>query len=125
MSKKQDRLMLEMRASLHEMLNEYWGPGDGEMPPEFIVKAAALSGFALKNYQGPHTGAREFGEREIPVSLKGDEWFAVLALAGQRKLSPNGYAVFNRGALKIKNALLSESARAAAVVPLADALLRG
>ena len=45
------RLLAEkraMRASLREMLDCYWGAGDGEDPPEFIKRAARLARWTHK-----------------------------------------------------------------------------
>lgn len=45
------RKLAEVRAlkkSMREMLDCYWGPGDGEDPPAFIKRAARLSGWKYK-----------------------------------------------------------------------------
>lgn len=36
-----------LRLSLHDMLDVYWGKGDGHTPPEFIQRAAKGCGFQL------------------------------------------------------------------------------
>ena len=45
------RVLAEKRAlrkSIRELLDCYWGAGDGEDPPEFIKRAARLSGWKHK-----------------------------------------------------------------------------
>lgn len=39
------------RQALFEMLEVYWGGGDGDAPPKFIQKAAKLCGFPLNDLQ--------------------------------------------------------------------------
>jgi len=38
----------QLRASLRDLLDVYWGSGDGREPPEFIARAASLCGYPLK-----------------------------------------------------------------------------
>lgn len=38
----------KLRASMRELLDCYWGNGDGARPPEFIIKAAFLSGWKAR-----------------------------------------------------------------------------
>lgn len=42
---------LALRASMRQMLDAYWGEGDGARPPEFILEAMKLSGWTLKGYR--------------------------------------------------------------------------
>ncbi|MDR5726263.1 MAG: hypothetical protein RB191_02220 [Terriglobia bacterium] len=37
-----------LRTSIRELLDCYWGSGDGETPPEFVKRAARLSGWKHK-----------------------------------------------------------------------------
>jgi hypothetical protein len=43
----QRQTIAALRVSLCEMLSAYWGRGDGDDPPEFIKRAAKLSGYSL------------------------------------------------------------------------------
>lgn len=45
------RVLAEKRAlkkSMRELLDAYWGAGDGAEPPDFIKRAARLSGWKHK-----------------------------------------------------------------------------
>ena len=39
-----------LKKSLHKLLGIYWGRGDGEKPPRFIIEAAKLCNYNLEDY---------------------------------------------------------------------------
>jgi len=50
-----------LRKSLREMLDAYWGAGDGEDPPEFIKRAARLGRWRYRAVQQlPQDPARHY-----------------------------------------------------------------
>lgn len=42
---RRDREIASLKISIRELLDAYWGQGDGDTPPEFIQRAATLSGW--------------------------------------------------------------------------------
>ncbi len=60
-TRRRKRELRQVKASLREMLDAYWGAGDGDTPPAFIECAIRLSGYKHKKTLPDGTGRTEFG----------------------------------------------------------------
>jgi hypothetical protein len=52
-----------------------------------------------------------FPKMDVPVTLTGEEWTAVLARLIRRELSPEGAKIYNRATGKIQDQILAASRR--------------
>jgi hypothetical protein len=60
-AKRRLRELRQVKASLREMLDAYWGAGDGDPPPVFIERAIRLSGYKHVPYVSPYSCQQEPG----------------------------------------------------------------